>query len=314
MNQIHPIIKLVVVTILATFLTYIIGITNYLTAGIIAMISIQKTKSLSLKIAGKRSIIVAISMAISSALFLLLGYNLFAYSMFIVIIVILSYVLHLQEGTIPSVVVVTHLFILGVFSIQFIFETTMLYVISVGIALLFNLFYPSESMKSLEKYRTNLDTNIKDYLIYIRDKITAQEQTCKLTHELEKEIDTNLERINQITGDLIMKNHQEILEYASMRSKQFEILKNICAQSDKLQSSYPQTLIVIQYLDSLSNNIGVQNYAKAKLQEIDELLNAFKKEPLPLDRNEFEHRAILYYITLEIRQFLILKIHYHNNY
>ena len=51
MKHIHPIIKLIVVTILATYITYLLGITNYLTAGILAMISIQKTKRLSIIIA-----------------------------------------------------------------------------------------------------------------------------------------------------------------------------------------------------------------------------------------------------------------------
>ena len=96
-----------------------------------------------------------------------------------------------------------------------------------------------------------------------------------------------------------------------MRSKQFDILKNICIQSDKLHSKYPQTNIVITYLDSLSNNIGTKDYASCKLEEIDLLMLAFKEEQLPITRDEFEHRAILFYLILEIRQFLILKIEYH---
>jgi uncharacterized membrane protein YgaE (UPF0421/DUF939 family) len=108
-----------------------------------------------------------------------------------------------------------------------------------------------------------------------------------------------------------MKNHQDILEYSTMRNKQFDILKNICTQSDKLHSIYPQTNIVVTYLNSLSNNIGVRDYATNKLQEIDSLFEAFQEEALPVTREEFEHRAILYYIMQEIRQFLILKINYH---
>ncbi|MBU1020831.1 MAG: hypothetical protein KJ847_06400 [Firmicutes bacterium] len=311
MKHIHPIIKLVVVTILATYISYLLGLTNYLAAGILAMITIQKTKSLSLTIAGKRTILAFISILLSSALFVLIGYNLFAYSIFIILIVIASFQFNLQEGTIPSVVIVTHLLILGEFSFLFISETILMYFIAIGIALLFNIFYPSESIKALEKYRHLLDSTIKEHIHYIKDKIESQNTTCKSTFELEQRIEGILQSINQVTGDLIMKNHQDILEYSRMRNKQFDILKNICTQSDKLHSIYPQTSIVTSYLDSLSKNIGVKDYATKKLEEIDLLLESFKEEKLPVNREEFEHRAILYYIILEIRQFLLLKINYH---
>ena len=245
-------------------------------------------------------------------LFILIGYNLFAYSIFIVIIVISSYQFNMQEGMIPSVVVVTHLFILGEFSMIFIFETGLMYIVAIGIALLFNLFYPSESKNDLDKYRNNLDSTIKEHLIYLKTKIESQEITCDFSNELEKKIEDILDNIDQITGDMIMKNHQDILRYSVMRNKQFDILKNICFQSDKLHSIYPQTSIVINYLESLSNNIGVSDYATNKLEEIDLLLEGFKEEKLPVSRDEFEHRAVLYYIILEIRQFLLLKITYHN--
>lgn len=312
MKNKHSIIKMIAVTLLATYITYLLGITNYLSAGILAMISIQKTKRLSIRIASIRAVLVFISMILSVSLFVVLGYNFIAYSLFIITIVVLSAVTNLQDGTIPSVVVVTHLFVLGEFSMVFLFETALMYTITVSIALLFNLFYPSESYNALEDYRSKLDNTIKEHLVYLKDKMESQERTCAFTTSLEQRIEDILEKINQITGDLIMKNHQDILNYSIMRSKQFDILKNICIQSDKLHSVYPQTKTVINYLDSLSNSIGVKDYASSKLEEIDRLLLQFKDEPLPLTREEFEHRAILYYITLQIRQFLKLKITYHN--
>ncbi|MBI9008973.1 MAG: aromatic acid exporter family protein [Tenericutes bacterium] len=312
MKHTHSIVKMVAVTILATYISYLLGITHYLSAGILAMISIQKTKSLSLNIAGKRTILVFISLLLSTALFLLIGYSLSIYFIFVLIIVFISFQFKLQAGTIPSVVVVTQLFAFGQFSVPFMLETILMYFLSIGISLLFNLFYPSESLNDLDKYRHNLDTTIKEHLVYLREKIEFQKPSCKFTFELEKKIEVILENINQVTGDLIMKNHQDILEYSKMRNKQFDILKNICNQSDKLQKQYPQTKVVISYLDSLSNNIGVKDYATNKLEEIDTLLDSFKEEKLPIDRDEFEHRAILFYIMLEIRQFLLLKTEYHS--
>ena len=235
MKSIHPIIKSVSVTILATLIAYSLGITNYLTAGILAMISIQKTKSLSLEIALRRTILVVLSLIVSTILFVIIGYNLIAYSIFIVIVVIISYSFKLESGTIPSVVVVTHLLIFGSFSLPFTLETLLAYVISIGTALLFNLFYPSESMIKLKKYQVILDESIKEHILNIKEKLEKQNITCSFSNDLEEQIEDALKHIDQITGDLIMRNHQDILRYSKMRHKQFDILVSVCSLSDHLE-------------------------------------------------------------------------------
>ena len=96
-----------------------------------------------------------------------------------------------------------------------------------------------------------------------------------------------------------------------MRSKHFEILVGVCSLSDQLSSVYKQTTKVIEYLDQLSNDIGVENKATPQLVQINEMLLMFKEDDLPKTREEFEDRAILYHIVLEIKQFLLIKEKYH---
>lgn len=314
MNHIHPIIKSIAVTIIATLIAYFLGLTYYLSAGIIAIISIQKTKKLSLTIAFKRSILVVISLLVSNVMFVLLGHNLYAYFLFIIFIIVISYVLNLKEGTIPSIVIVTQLLIYPTFSIEFTLETLLLYVISISTSLLFNVFYPSESMIKLDKLRNELDDTLKKQVLTIKDNITNHVTSCSRTLELEKQIEKTLNRINQITGDLIMRNHQELLMYSNMRNKQFDILKNICSHSEKLNNHYPQTDIMEDYLNKLSLDIGVKNLAQQHLNEVESMLSKFKNDQLPITRDEFEHRAELYYMMQEIKQFLVLKVNYHKHY
>lgn len=313
MKHIHPIIKSIAVAILATLIAYGLGVTNYLTAGIIAMISIQKTKMLSLEIALNRTLLVVLSLVVSTLLFVLINYNILAYSIFIIFVVFVGYTFKLESGIIPSVVVVTHLLLFGSFSIEFIFETLLLYLISIGTALLFNLFYPSESMIKLTKYQEILDETIKEHIANITQKLEKQNITCSFSNDLEEKIQDALNHIDQITGDLIMRNHQDVLRYSKMRSKQFDILVGICSLSDQLSTKYKQTDNVIEYLKQLSDDIGLDNKATTQIEQIDKMLNRFKQDDLPKTRNEFEDRAILYHIVLEIKQFLLIKEKYHYN-
>jgi uncharacterized membrane protein YgaE (UPF0421/DUF939 family) len=311
MKHIHSIVKVVSVTVLATVIAYFLGIMNYLTTGILAMISIQKTKSLSLEIAFRRTVMVLISIVVASFLFYIFGFSLVVYSVIVLFVVFVSYTCSLTEGMIPSVVVITHLLVFNEFSILFTLETVLLYVIAVGVALLFNLFYPSESTMKLLEYQRKLDQLIVNQILYLRDKISSSKGTCDYTKNVEKEIEELLLRIEQVTGDLILGNHDDILRYSNMRRAQFEILKSICSQSDRLENHYPQTTIVVNYLNDLSQDIGIQDKATNHLNQIDTMLLEFQKEELPKTRVEFESRAILYHIVLEIRQFLLLKIEYH---
>jgi uncharacterized membrane protein YgaE (UPF0421/DUF939 family) len=300
--------------LLATIIAYFLGLTYYLTAGILAAISIQKTKTLSIQIAFKRLILVLISIFISNLLFASIGFHLYSYVLFIIVIVVVSFRFDLNEGTVPSIVVVTHIYAHEVYSLEFSLETLSLFLIAITTALLFNFFYPSESMITLEKYRENLDMAIKDHIIYLSDKLMNEEKTCQITFELEHHIEEIIKLIDQTTGDLVMRNHQGILAYTLMRKKQFDILKNICATSDALTNIYPQTKAISRYLKSLSNDIGKKNRADFQRTNLDDLLCTFKNNDLPKSREEFENRAALYHIVLSLQQFLQLKMDYHKEY
>ena len=98
-----------------------------------------------------------------------------------------------------------------------------------------------------------------------------------------------------------------------MRQNQLQILEKIQEGLGQIRD-IPEKAIVLKYLQSFKGKIGKANYALPLKEELKKLLDDFKVAPLPKSRDEFESRAELFHILLEIENFLNLKIRYHERY
>ena len=96
----------------------------------------------------------------------------------------------------------------------------------------------------------------------------------------------------------------------NVRGEQIKILERIIDTLSKLYPS-PYKDKILAYLGMFNGRIGQENYAAELLIEHDILLDHYRQLTLPKTRDEFEHRALLYAILAEIKQFLIIKIDYH---
>ncbi|MFA6943196.1 MAG: hypothetical protein WCQ71_05055, partial [Bacilli bacterium] len=102
-------------------------------------------------------------------------------------------------------------------------------------------------------------------------------------------------------------------DYLNMRQEQTSILKRIASTLESV-ALIKEKKIILTYLSSFENNIGEENYAAFLKEELDDLLARFRNEKLPISRDEFENRARLYYVLMELEQFLNLKMKYHEKY
>ena len=62
-----------------------------------------------------------------------------------------------------------------------------------------------------------------------------------------------------------------------------------------------------ELLGRIGEDFHQDNTVEGLLREQEEQLKQMKEQPLPVSREEFEARAILFYILMQTRQFLELK-------
>ena len=76
----------------------------------------------------------------------------------------------------------------------------------------------------------------------------------------------------------------------------------------KVQSTIPaQAKVVVEYIRYLNQYVTELNDPIPQLKFLEEIFQRMKQEPLPVSREEFENRAVLYHILMDLEEFLIFK-------
>lgn len=115
--------------------------------------------------------------------------------------------------------------------------------------------------------------------------------------------------LNNYNNALWKKDTSEIA-YIQMREKQSIILQDICENLNSISSLPGQAIQVGVLLKRIENDYHRDNTVKELLQELDVLLLDLKSQELPRSREEFEARAILFYILKRIEKLLMIKREY----
>ena len=97
--------------VIAMIIAKELGLSYWVSAGIITILSIQSTKRESLKIALKRIESVIIALIVSSILFLVLGFNSVIFGLYLLVFIPLTVKLKVTDGIVVSSVLVTHLLV-----------------------------------------------------------------------------------------------------------------------------------------------------------------------------------------------------------
>ena len=92
-----------------------------------------------------------------------------------------------------------------------------------------------------------------------------------------------------------------------MRKQQCVVLHNLHSEMRRLRKLPEQANIIADYIMTLTNHITEMNDPEEQMKQLNILLENMKSEPLPKNREEFESRALLYHILMDLEDFLLFK-------
>jgi uncharacterized membrane protein YgaE (UPF0421/DUF939 family) len=271
------------------------------TAGIIAVIGLDLTRRRALQAAIIWLLDSLLAVGISSLLFFLLGYEFWVLIIFVTIIVPLSFLLRLKDGIVIALVLISQIYFER--DLSFAFNAMYILLIGIVVAFLFNLYIP-RSDKAISQSIDTIDMTI-DRLIQGIAKgepvdFTYVKQLIKMAKE---KLFVDLEN-----HYYVQTNQRE--DYIKMRRGQLIVLERIAPILEAV-TPIPEKAIITDFLRRFEGRIGVDNYAEDLHKELHRLLDYFKNAPLPTSRVEFENRAELFHVLLQLDEFLDLKLKYH---
>jgi uncharacterized membrane protein YgaE (UPF0421/DUF939 family) len=320
------IIKVGIGSAVAIIMAETLGLKYSPSAGIITLLTVQNTKKETLFVALKRFISFLMALIITYILFNSLGYNPWVFGGFVLIFVALSLLLNLKDGISMNAVLMTHFLIEKRIDWSMLVNEVALLAIGMGIGIIINLIMPNYKKKIMLKQRI-LEEEMKKLLramaIALRDKKACliQEGAYENSYYSEPDSDAviiDFRDIDALTDELISKAYEDagntllsntryLISYLEMRRHQIEVLKSISHSIMDIPVVLKQSIPLADFLEKASDSFHELNNVKGLLKELKDLSYGYKKDKLPVTREEFEYRAILYKILNDLERFLLIK-------
>lgn len=301
-------IKTAIGTPIAISIAQLLGLTNFVSAGILTILCIQPSRKRSVLSAWHRFLACILSSLFSLLFFETIGYNPIVVGLMLACFIPATVFLKVTQGIATSSVIILNLYGAGDISMSFLTDQFLLIIVGIGTGLLVNLYMPSLD-KQLQDKQSELERNfqqiLKEIALYIRDEnkewdgkeLTACDELLQESQNL-----VLLDRENHL-----LRTKHPYEDYFTMRSKQFELLQKMLPLVSRLPKTDTISLKIADFFDELSEAVHPGNTAVIFLDKLDDLRRDFDQEALPETRKEFETRANLFRLLHEIEDYLVLK-------
>ncbi len=309
MKNFNKVSKIAFGSTIAILLANALSLDYSISAGIITLLTIQDTKKETIYISLKRIVAFLFAMILALILFPNFGFRTIPFGVFLFLFVGGCSIVKLQDGIAMNSVLATHYILSESISITMITNEALLLFIGAGIGTLINLFMPS-NVKQIREVQEQIESDLRKILFRMAYFLRESDKSKYKDHcftPLQEDINLGLTYAYTNMNNTLFQESQYFIRYMEMRKQQLQVLTEIYEKIISLHSVPNQVLPISQFIESIANSLAESNNAKALLQLERSLEEEYRKSPLPLTREEFEDRAVLYMILKEFKIFLMMK-------
>ncbi|HFI0425863.1 TPA: aromatic acid exporter family protein [Streptococcus suis] len=308
-------IKLIFATVLAIYLATALGLSYATAAGIIAILSVLDTRKSSFKMARNRLFSTLLALTIAVLTFALFGFGIWTLGIYLALYVPLAYRFNWEAGIAPSTVLVTHLLLEQDISLIFLGNELTLFLIGAGLALLFNLYMPSQE-KKIEAYHDQVEDLLKQILLRFEAFLLNGDgrNEAELITQLDKTLDEALKVVYLDRHNQLFQQTNYQVHYFEMRAAQNKILRTMAGNINKCLLEGRENVILSSLFERTAQQLSRENSAKELLLDIELFHATFRERPLPQTREEFETRATLFQLLHDMEAFIRLKVDFYEVY
>lgn len=308
-------VKIAVGSALAIYIAEAMHLEFAVSAGTVTLLSLLGTKWETVKISVIRIGTFFLTSLLAMLLIPWMHSEWIAFGMVIFIVALLSVIMGWQASLSVNGVIAAHYMMKMDFSIPFIYNEFMLVLIGVIIALVLNLFHLNGNRKKdiIEDMRyteNTLQGILREMAAYLRGEqlkplsVSVWEEICTL----EKKLREFMEEAVEYQNNNFAAHHDYYLYYFEMRLGQCHMLDSLHAEMKKIRTVPKQAEVVADYMDYLAEYVLEKNVPDAQMERLQGIFEDMKKEEMPESQEEFESRALLYHIMMDIEEFLNYKI------
>lgn len=309
MNKIDAlkVIKLSLGSSLAIFISWLLNLEYSMVAGVIVLLTVKNTKKETLKGAIGKVYGFLLCTIFSYLCFNILGYHLTSFSIFIFIIIFFCFLLKIQDVIAMCVVISSHYFLQGEISARWILNEAGIFLIGAGIGVIINMYIPTNINKiygGQKKLQEEVSTVLIDIAALILNP-KKENRYNKDLHTLNSLIDSSISEAYANINNSLLSDTRFFLDHMEIIKSQRDILENLYSHVSQLSCTPPQAHIISAFIHKIGHTAFESETGNLLLEELNRLMLSMKNQPLPINRMEFENRAILFLCLTELKQFLI---------
>lgn len=280
----------------------------YTSAGILTILCVQPTKKKSLHAVFIRIVAISIALSLSYLFFGILGYNPIVMALMLLIYIPTLVYFKVTEAFVSSAVIIFHIYSVGNFTTDLLWNELCLMTIGFTIGLLVNMYMP-DIQSQLKAYQIEIEhlysKIFEEIAKYLRDGDTLWDG--KELVEADKVLNkAKALAFSEVENHLTRKKNGYYL-YFDMREKQLEIIERVLPKITTLPVIVQQAEIVAVFMDEISKKVHSGNTASLFREKLEEVKNEFAKMPLPDTHEKFLAMASLYQFIEEMDAYLIIK-------
>lgn len=297
-----------------------IYIANYLqldfatSAGTITLLTLLTTKWETMRLSLYRLLTFVVTVLIAWITFTHCSSEWIAYGIFIFCLVLISYFFGWKATISVNAVIGTHFLSTLEFDGRFIVNEFLLVLIGITMAIILNLFnnnrgHRREIIANMRYTEEQLQSILGEIAMYLRNQEMEQSVWAKIV-ALEKELLTFSEGAYEYQENTFHSHPQYYIDYFEMRKSQCSVLHSLHYELRRMRSMPKQAEVVADYILYLKKYVVEVNRPEKQMQRLNELFEWMKQEPLPVTREEFESRSMLYHVLMDLEEFLKCKVRF----
>ncbi len=295
----------------AIYIATILDLQFAVAAGSITLLTIVTTKWETLHLSCFRLLTFSVSITTIFILFPHLEIQWIAYGIFIFAIVLISDIFGWAATISVNAVIGTHFLTEKNFSPEFILNELMLVVIGIVIAIILNLFHNNRHeeeriIKNMRYTERQLQVILNEVATYLSKKRLQRDVWADIRN-LESKLDSYIADAHLYQNNTFSSDPQYYIDYFEMRRNQCQVLHNLHYEIKKLRRIPEQAKVVSDYILYMSDYVIEVNTPSLQLDKLEETIESLKKQELPKTYEEFENRALLYHILMDLEEFLVFK-------
>lgn len=280
-------------------------------AGTVTLLTLLVTQKDTLRLSIARIATFLLAAAITLVTFLPIQSEWLAFGLFVFLVALLSEVLGWRSTISTNAVIGTHFLTNQDFSPEFFLNEFLLVAIGVLFAFLLNMLQDKRGEKrnfaaKIAQLERRMQETIREIAKYLGNQPARKHLWRELT-AIETQLQKCMEDAYEYEGNTYGEDAAYYARYFTMRLNQCRILLNLQDEMQKIKSMPVQAELVAEYIRYLSQYVTELNEPAQQLRRLEEIFLKMKEEPLPESRPEFENRAVLYHILMDLEEFLLEK-------